>query len=449
MPSQPVRSAISRSEGSTLGPTAVFGYALGSLGTGVFSTIPTVLLLYYCTEILHLPVLWATAIVFVPKIWAIFWDPLVGAWSDRTTGPFGRRRPFLAAGTAGVSLTFLALFSPPSFLDVHGLAAWAGVAYFALATVYSLFAVPYIAVAAEIADDREVRTRLVRWRMTMAMVGVLAGAGLAPWIVSIAGGGRVGYAAMALTLAIACALAMSSPVVMLRAFDPPREATVGSSPLAFLHNLPLAFSNRRFVRLALSYLLMLTAVGAVSAATPYLVHNVLARSDVDLGSALSLMIIITTLTIPLISGMGSRFGDVRALRLGAVAYGALTVGLGLICRFHAPWPLVLVMFAGLGAPFAAAQVLPFTLLVHTIHGEKSGQASMAGVFTGVWTATEKMGLALGPALAGIARALGSPQEIMPLFVTVVPAILMVGALVPLLTIPAPSQHNPSVSSCAP
>src|SRR5580693_975588 len=91
----------------------VVSYSLGSFGTGVFSTVPAVLLLYYCTNIVHLPALWAAAIVFVPKVWAILWDPLVGAWSDRASGPFGRRRPFLAVGAAGVAAAFFALFSPP------------------------------------------------------------------------------------------------------------------------------------------------------------------------------------------------------------------------------------------------------------------------------------------------------------------------------------------------
>lgn len=76
-------------------------YAAGSFGTGVFSTVPTVILLYFCTEILALPVAWATAIVLLPKLWSILWDPLVGAWSDRTITRIGRRRPFMIAGVLG------------------------------------------------------------------------------------------------------------------------------------------------------------------------------------------------------------------------------------------------------------------------------------------------------------------------------------------------------------
>lgn len=131
-------------------------YAAGSFGTGVFSTVPTVILLYFCTEILGLPVMWATAIVFVPKLWSILWDPMVGAWSDRTITNIGRRRPFMIAGVIGMPLAFVATFSPPA-LDPFATALWVGITYFLLATLYSLFAVPYVAIPAELIDDSDSR----------------------------------------------------------------------------------------------------------------------------------------------------------------------------------------------------------------------------------------------------------------------------------------------------
>ncbi len=51
------------------------------------------------------------------------------------------------------------------------------------------------------------------------MLGILTGAGLVPWLVTFYGGGRVGYASMSVGVAIACALAMAGPIVMLRGRD--------------------------------------------------------------------------------------------------------------------------------------------------------------------------------------------------------------------------------------
>ena len=73
-------------------------YAAGSLGSGLFSTIPGLLLLYYLTDTLAVPAGLAGLAILLPKLWDIATDPIVGAWSDRTRGRWGRRRPLLLAG---------------------------------------------------------------------------------------------------------------------------------------------------------------------------------------------------------------------------------------------------------------------------------------------------------------------------------------------------------------
>src|ERR1700722_9419341 len=421
----------------------VFSYALGSFGTGVFSTVPTVLLLYYCTVIMRIPGSWASAIVFLPKAWAIFWDPVVGAWSDRTESRLGRRRPFIAVGAAGVALAFVALFAPPDFSTEQAGAAWLGGAYFALATLYSLFAVPYIAIPPEVGLDSEARSRLVRWRIFVAMIGVLAGAAIAPLLISAGGGGRAGYAHMAVVLSIACGLAMVAPMWMLRDFDRPRGAEERlAAQNTIVQQLRIALGCHRFVWLALSYLAMLTGAGALTAAAPYLIEQVLGRADRDLGLALGAMLLVTTLTIPLWSALGRRFGDRLILACAAVAYGLLSVGLGLSVWARPSWTATLFIFAALGAPFAAAQVLPFTLLAHLIHEEVAKCTVAEGIFTGMWTAAEKVGLALGPGLLGLALAIWSHARVtIPPFIGIVPVGLMLGALIPLFISRSPAYAN--------
>lgn len=382
------------------GRGATAAYAAGSFGTGVFSTVPTILLLYFCTEILRLPADRATIIVFVPKVWSIVWDPFVGAWSDHTSTRLGRRRPFLIAGTLGVVVSFVAVFTPPP-LGPGALTLWMSAAYFMLATLYSLFAVPYVAIPAEVGRDPATRARLVSWRMFVAMIGVLTGAGLAPLIVEAGGGGRPGYAVMSLWVAGACAVAMSMPVWMLRGRDSGRAAPAASPPSPAFGDLFSALRDRRFVRFAAAYLLQLTAVGTVSSATPYLVTKCFGRSEGAIGTAMLAMLVVTTLAIPVWSRAGRRFGDTRVLRHAIAGYGALCVVLGALAYGHAPWPLALVVWGLLGAPFAAMQVLPYTIVAHLVHAESVHGRSAEGAYTGVWTATEKLGLALGPAITGL------------------------------------------------
>jgi len=421
-----------RGTGPSLGVAATASYASGSFGTGIFSAVPSILLLYYCTEILRLPPAWAAGIVFAPKAWSIIWDPFVGAWSDSAATRIGRRRPFLIAGAAGVSLSFIALFSPPD-LSVAGTGIWVACAYFALATLYSLFAVPYVAIPAEIDAEPEARARLVTWRMFVVMIGVLTGGGIVPLLVQVGGGGRAGYAWMSLWVAAACAIAMCGPVYMLRGRDSSHVATHDARRPKPGRSLWAALSHRRFVRLICAYLLQLTAVGSISAAGPYLVTGAFGRPEGDIGIAMLGMLVLATITIPLWGWAGLRLGNARMLTIAVVGYGAAAALLGCLAWNGAPWGMALASIALLGVPFAAMQVLPYTMVAHLIHEHMRDGSAAEGSFTGVWTATEKLGMALGPGLTGVVLSFAGREVsgALAVYCMAVPALLTL-ASVPLI-----------------
>ena len=414
------------------GLPATAAYAAGSFGTGVFSTVPAILLLYFCTEILHMRAAWAAAVVFVPKIWAIAWDPLVGVWSDGAATRIGRRRPFLIAGALGVALAFIAVFSPPA-LGAGATVAWMTVTYFALATVYSLFAVPYVAIPSELEIGTAVRARLVAWRMVVAMVGVLAGAGLAPQLVELAGGGRAGYQRMSVVIAAACAVAMLLPVWMLRGRDPPVTRATRPARGGILGPLAAVLRERAFLQLSSAYVLQLTAVGIVSATAPYLVTQAFGRGGGDIGTAMIGMLGATTASMPAWAWAGRRFGTARMLALAVVMFGCGAALIGALALAGAAWGSGRLAFAFAGIPFAGMQVLPYTLVAHLVHAAAKGGAAGESSFTGVWTAAEKLGLAFGPALTGVVLALAAGRTAAAVAILAIagPALLGLASL-PLL-----------------
>jgi Na+/melibiose symporter-like transporter len=415
-----------------LNRAGLLAYAMGSFGTGVFSTVPSVLLLFYCTEVVHIPAALASVAVFLPKAWGIVWDPLVGNWSDKAQTRFGRRRPFLVAGTVGVAVSFFALFSTPPITGIAAF-AWVALTYFALASLYSLFAVPYIALPAEIGVTTPLRSRMVSWRMVVAMIGVLAGAGIAPLLIAAGGGGRAGYRFMAMWISVCCVVAMSMPLFILHNRDAANRHQIQSEKPSFAAQMARALRLRGFRNLTLAYVVQLTAVGIISAAAPYLVTRAFGRSESDIGIALLIMLSATTLTVPLWAWLGRKFGERRMLVVAVIGFALAAPLLGALADFQAPWPLALVGFLIIGVPFAGMQVLPFTLLAHLIHEETSGGFAAEASLSGIWTASEKMGLALGPALTGAALAVVGSNIVHGLggFVMIGPAILVVLCL-PLL-----------------
>ena len=57
-------------------------YAIGSLGTGGFATLPGLVLVYYLTDSLGVTALAAGAIVTGAKVWDVLIDPVIGGLSD-------------------------------------------------------------------------------------------------------------------------------------------------------------------------------------------------------------------------------------------------------------------------------------------------------------------------------------------------------------------------------
>jgi glycoside/pentoside/hexuronide:cation symporter, GPH family len=411
-------------------------YAMGSFGTGVFSTVPAVLLLYFCTETLKISGSVAALLILIPKLWSIAWDPFVGSWSDRSTHSWGRRRPFMAVGIIGMVCAFVLLFNVPS-LSVWQTTVWVGVGYFALATLYSLFAVPYIAIPAQVAEDQSALARLVSWRMVLVMIGILAGAAGAPMIVDAAGGGRIGYGVMGWAIAMLCLVAMSLPLIMLRGRDHPAEMIATATPRASLiADMVAAMANLNFRKLSLAYLAQAIAFGTFSAIVPYVVTKGMGKTDADIGTALGVYLLATIFAVPFWSWVGKKIGLIAALKWSAASYGLSALGVGLIILYQIDWTVALAFLAFAGIPFAGLQVLPFTLVGDVIRAEG---VDAEGRFTGIWTAVEKLGLALGAVLVGQAIDLihGNMVNGIGVFVCVIPLSLCLLSTLFLTTVNEP------------
>ncbi|MEU6480882.1 MFS transporter [Streptomyces sp. NPDC047017] len=112
-------------------------------------------------------------------------NPLFGALSDRTTARWGRRTPWIVAGTASGALSLLLL------AGADGVAAMAAGWCLVQLTLNAAFAAVTAAVPDRVPRGR--RGAVGGWLGAAQILGVVAGTGLA----TAAGGTRAGYAACA------------------------------------------------------------------------------------------------------------------------------------------------------------------------------------------------------------------------------------------------------------
>jgi Na+/melibiose symporter-like transporter len=190
---------------------------------------------------------------------------------------------------------------------------------------------------------------------------------------------------------------------MLSAFlaTPSHTGAAAPEAPALKGALPALWANKPFLKLILAYVLQLTGVGLISAIAPYWITDVAGRDEGQVGVALGFLLLFTIASTPLWAIVIRRIGARATSAAAAFLYGLATLTF-LALPPQAPTVMVFGVFALAGVPFAGIQIGPFALAAHLIHeaADASG-VRREGLFTGLWTAGEKVGLALGPGVAGL------------------------------------------------
>ncbi|MGX5655453.1 MFS transporter [Geodermatophilus nigrescens] len=374
------------------------GYAVGSIGTAAFGTVPGLLLLYYLTDELGVAAGLAGLVVFAPKAWDVLLNPWIGSRSDRTTGRWGPRRPWMLAGGLALPPLFVLVFAGPGEPPALA-AAWVAVAFLLAATAYACFQVPYVAQPAEITDDPGERATLMSWRVAALALGILrAGAG-APAVVDAFGGGRGGHLAMAVFVALLLAGGMLGAVAGTRHAPTLTRATSEGRLGA---TLVLAWRSRPFRVLLTGFVVQALGIGVMLAGVPYFSEQVL--GDAAAGSLLFAALVGPAIVVmPLWLRVSRRLGKRTGLLASSALFTAGAAALALVGPGGTGAALALVVLVGVG--YAGMQMFPLAMLPDVVAADEaaSGQRR-AGVFTGVWTAAETLGLAVGPGLLGLLLA---------------------------------------------
>ena len=422
-----------------IGRRRLAGYAVGSVGTGIYSTVPGLLLLYFLTDALGVTALVAGLVVTLPKFWDVFFNPTVGAASDREALRTGRRTRLLLAGTAALPIGFALMFLSP--FTGSSAAAWVAVTFVLASSAFALFQVPYVALPTEMSDSPQVRTRIMVWRIVCLTLGILVAGGLAPAVVQMGGGGRRGYAVMGLVVAVVLFAALLIPSLVSRHV----AARPGPEPLGLRAALTVARGNRAFFALLAAFVVQAGAVAIMLAAAPYVATYWL--GSYGLTSVLFVCLVApSAVAVPLWGKAAARWGRLRCLTAATGLFVVAAAVLWPVVRAGST-PVALVLCALLGVSYAALQVLPLSLLPDTVHAdaERTGRLQ-SGAFTGLWTAGETAGLAVGPGLFSLALAAagfvsstqdhpvaqsGSALSGVLLGFSLVPAVLMLASLLAL------------------
>ena len=253
------------------------GFGSGDLAQNlIYQTVSMYLLIFYI-NVFGITAAAAAVMFLIVRIVDVIWDPIVGAFVDKSSPKMGKYRAYLVLG--GIPLTGFAILC--FWNGFSGSLFYAYFTYVCMSMCYTLINVPYGALNASLTRDTDEITKLTSTRMFLANLGGLAVAyGIPMMVKTLSPDGKINssesgnawfitmtiYALAGLALLIFCFTQTKERVVM----DEKNTADVKVSDLwtEFLRNRPL-----RILALFFITAFAMMAIGN-SAGSFYMIYNV-------------------------------------------------------------------------------------------------------------------------------------------------------------------------------
>lgn len=331
----------------------------------------------------------------ISRFWDAAIDPVMGVIADRTETRFGKFRPWILWGLVPFAVLGVVLFLTPNF-SPGGKLIYAYVTYTLVMMIYTVVNVPYGALLGVISPRSEDRTTLASFRFIGAFVGNIIVQGTLLYLVKTLGGGndRLGYPlAMSVFAVLAAGLFLFTFASTRERVRPSMTQTSVSRDLRdLLHNGPwlmlcvmgLATLIYISVRNGATLYYFKYYIGDQSAAAPFMVA----------GTIFSILGAFLTPFFTRIFGGKKRTFIILTLACAAVQG---------VFYFVRPTDRVLLYACNIAQSLPNAALFPliWSMYADTAdYGEwKNGRRATGLVFSAA-TFAQKMGWAVGGALAG-------------------------------------------------
>ncbi len=342
-------------------------YGAGALGASLLlQTILLWLIYYYAPPtgqgVLRLsPALVGLALA-AGRIVNALSNPLVAYVSDRVTGRWGRRRPFIAIGAPALVASYVLLWIPPNtsptFTFLYVSASLCAFFFF-----FSLVMNPYAAMLPEITPGGRGRVAAASWQAGATLGGVGAAMIVSPWLIA-----RHGFGAMGVVLG-AAALFMLWTV----AAGVPEPPPAGGPLPGLFGSMATVLRNRAFTVYLASLALLWLGTSMVNTTAVYVITVLMGLPRDQVGVVLGAAFLCALAVFPTLSGVTRRLGTPRTLTWTLVLTSFIVPLVGAIGLPGLPFSpvvqgyLVVVLSA---APLAALLVLPNTLLADIAEGHR-------------------------------------------------------------------------------
>ncbi len=365
----------------------MFFYSLPHL-THAIVLLPMALFIpAYFADDLGLPLGLVGIAIAASRIVDVFTDPLIGTLSDRLETSWGRRRPWLMAGTPLLMLSTWMVFVPNQNVSIGYLLLWSCLLYLG----FTMVDLPYKAWGAELSTDYSERSRVAAWREGMGASGQIL------FLTTLMVMAYFGYQnTNQQLLAIALIVIVTVPplmIIMVLKVPEPRPDKLTTTNLSAWESVMLVMKNRAFLRTTIS--IMLLGAALLCQAT---LHKMVLTHVVGSPELFAPMILVehvgSLLALPFWMWVSDRLGKHRAVTLAALWVGICSLAFPFVGSGDTTLYVSLIVLRG--SSFTSIFFLSNSIAADVVDYDTvtSGQ-QRTGLYFSVWGMAIKFSVAIG------------------------------------------------------
>ncbi|MGH8565465.1 MAG: MFS transporter [Gammaproteobacteria bacterium] len=376
--------------------SAIVLYALPYMSYAVVA-LPLALFVpsFYADE-LGLPLATVGYAIAASRVLDILLDPLIGTLSDHTRTRFGRRKPWIVAGTPFFLLAVWGLLVPDEGVSSTYLLGWTALLFVS----FTLVDLPFKAWGAELSTDYAERSRITAWREAFGFAGQLVFVAV---LLLLEIYGRA--TAHVQLHAVAWTLALTLPPLLALALwfvpEPIPEELRGRRPQGW-GALVVMIKNPALQRILIAVVVFVAAVVVQATLHRLVLAHVILAPEV-FTTLLLVENVVTIATVPLWMRISRRVGKHRALSAAALWAGLWSLALPFFDAGQV-WGLCAVLVVR-GSSFASILFLANSIAADVVDDDTVASGHQrTGLLFALWAVTYKLAIALGILLATVIPA---------------------------------------------
>lgn len=376
-------------------------YGSGDWGISSISMMRSIFYAIYLTDVVGLEPRLASFGALVGIVWDAINDPIIGMLSDRLHTRWGRRRPFLLWFAIPFGLSFITLWSAPSWESQTALLVYVTLSFMLADTLQTLVGVPFLSLTPELTPDYDERTTLTSFRSFFQLAGALTVVIAAPALVDLvlASGGTQQQGFM-LVGAIFGGMG-AIPLLLIGLFIREKSTPAQTESIPFRETLKGAWQNVPFRYAVGIHMLNWSAVDMIVVAFPYFLLYWVARGDLlasihifgfDLAyesAFFGILMSVCILFIPFWLWLARWRNKREAYMLGMSFWIVIELLIFTIQPSDIAYLLAIAALAGIGV--SAAYTLPDSMFADVIEWDelRTGRRQ-EGIFYGIRTLIRKL-----------------------------------------------------------